>query len=77
MSASGKHSPRSFVTVISPLRHVAGTQWGYKKYMNMKHLEATLDDVSTAGSFYSAGTTSSASKPLKPNPVFSAAALEK
>ena len=22
------------------LRHVAGTQWGNKKYMNMKHLEA-------------------------------------
>ena len=21
------------------LRHVVGTQWGYKKYMNMKHLE--------------------------------------
>ena len=31
------------------LRHVAGTQWGCKKYMNMKHLEATLDDVSIAG----------------------------
>ena len=31
------------------LRHVAGTQWGNKKYMNMKHLEAALDDVSIAG----------------------------
>ena len=31
------------------LRHVAGTQWGNKKYMNMKHLEAALDDVSVAG----------------------------
>jgi len=28
---------------------VAGTQWGNKKYMNMKHLEAALDDVSVAG----------------------------
>ena len=31
------------------LRHVAGTQWGCKKYMNMKHLEAALDDASIAG----------------------------
>ena len=26
--------------VCARLRHVAGTQWGCKKYMNMKHLEA-------------------------------------
>ena len=31
------------------LRHMAGAQWGSKKYMNMKHLEATLDDASVAG----------------------------
>ena len=31
------------------LRHVAGTQWGNKKYMNMKHLKAALDDASIAG----------------------------
>jgi putative transposase len=31
------------------LRHVAGTQWGNKKYMNMKHLEAVVDDASIAG----------------------------
>ena len=31
------------------LRHVAGNQWGNKKYMNMKHLEAALDDASIAG----------------------------
>ena len=24
---------------------MAGTQWGSKKYMNMKHLEAALDDA--------------------------------
>ena len=30
-------------------RHVAGTQWGSKKYMNMKHLEAVMDDASIAG----------------------------
>ena len=30
------------------LRHVAGTQWGNKKYMNMKHLEA-FEDTSIAG----------------------------
>ena len=29
--------------VCARLRHVAGTQWGCKKYMNMKHLEAALD----------------------------------
>ena len=35
--------------VCARLRHVAGTQWGNKKYMNMKHLEAVLDDTSIAG----------------------------
>ena len=30
------------------LRHVAGTQWGNKKYLNMKHLEATFSDPSFA-----------------------------
>ena len=30
-------------------RHVAGTQWGNKKYMNRKHLEAAPDDVSIDG----------------------------
>ena len=31
------------------LRHVAGTQWCNKKYMNMKHLETALDDAFIAG----------------------------
>lgn len=31
------------------LCHVAGTQWGNKKYMNMKRMEAALRDASTAG----------------------------
>ena len=35
--------------VCARLRHVAGTQWGSKKYMNMKHLEAAMDDASIAG----------------------------
>ena len=35
--------------VCARLRHVAGTQWGNKKYMNMKHLEAMEDTVSIAG----------------------------
>ena len=26
-----------------------GTQWGNKKYMNMKHLEVVLEDASIAG----------------------------
>ena len=35
--------------VCARLRHVAGTQWGNKKYMNMKHLETALEDASIAG----------------------------
>ena len=34
--------------VCARLRHVAGTQWGNKKYMNMKHLETALEDASIA-----------------------------
>ena len=30
-------------------RHVAGTQWGNKKYMNMRHLKAAVEDASIAG----------------------------
>jgi transposase-like protein len=39
----------ALMLVCARLRHVAGTQWGNKKYMNMKHLEALLDDVFLAG----------------------------
>ena len=39
----------ALMLVCARLRHVAGTQWGNKKYMNMKHLEATFEDVSIAG----------------------------
>ena len=39
----------ALMLVCARLRHVAGTQWGSKKYMNMKHLEAALDDISIAG----------------------------
>ena len=39
----------ALMLVCARLRHVAGTQWGNKKYMNMKHLEAALYDVSVAG----------------------------
>lgn len=35
--------------VCAWLRHVAGTQWSNRKYMNMKHLEAALEDVAIAG----------------------------
>lgn len=34
---------------LHPLRHVASTQWGNKKFMNMKHLEAAVEDASMAG----------------------------
>jgi transposase-like protein len=32
----------ALMLVCARLRHVAGTQWGNKKYMNMKHLEITM-----------------------------------
>ena len=38
----------ALMLVCARLRHVAGTQWGNKKYMNMKHLEAVLEDTSVA-----------------------------
>ncbi len=37
----------ALMLVCARLRHVAGTQWGSKKYMNMKHLEAVFDEAST------------------------------
>ena len=39
----------ALMLVCARLRHVAGTQWGNKKYMNMKHLEAALADTPIAG----------------------------
>ena len=39
----------ALMLVCARLRHVAGTQWGNKKYMNMKHLEAMDDIGSLAG----------------------------
>ena len=39
----------ALILVCARLRHAAGTQWGCKKYMNMKHLEAALYDASIAG----------------------------
>lgn len=39
----------ALMLVCARLRHVAGTQWSNKKYMNMKHLEAALEDVAIAG----------------------------
>ena len=39
----------ALMLVCARLRHVAGTQRGNKKYMNMKHLEAALNDVPIAG----------------------------
>lgn len=35
----------ALMLVCARLRHVAGTQWGNKKYMNMKHLDATLENT--------------------------------
>ena len=39
----------ALMLVCARLRHVTGTQWGNKKYMNMKHLDAALDDAAVAG----------------------------
>ena len=39
----------AMMLVCARLHGVAGIQWGNKKYMNMKHLEAALEDASIAG----------------------------
>lgn len=39
----------ALMLVCARLRHVAGTQWGNKKYMNIKHLETPVVDASIAG----------------------------
>ena len=39
----------ALMLVCARLRHVAGTQWGNKKCMIMKHLETHLEDTSIAG----------------------------
>ncbi len=39
----------ALMLVCARLSHVVGSQWGNKKYMNMKHLEETLDDAFIAG----------------------------
>ena len=39
----------ALMLVCARLRHVAGSQWGNKKYMNMKHLEVACEEVSVAG----------------------------
>ena len=35
----------ALMLVCARLRHVAGTQWGSKKYMNMRHLEVIEQDL--------------------------------
>lgn len=39
----------ALMLVCARLRHVAGTQWGNKKYMNMRHLTACAQDADIAG----------------------------
>ena len=39
----------ALMLVCARLRHVAGTQWGNKKYMSMKHLDAMQDHATVAG----------------------------
>ena len=35
----------ALMLVCARLRHVAGTQWGSKQYMSMKHLEAMAQEL--------------------------------
>lgn len=37
------------ILVCARMRYIVGTQWGNKKYMSMKHLEAREQDTSIAG----------------------------
>ena len=39
----------ALMRVCAGLRHVGGSQWSNKKHMNMKRLEAVLEDASLAG----------------------------
>ena len=39
----------ALMLVCARLRHVASTQWGNKKYMNMNHLTALMENTSIAG----------------------------
>ena len=48
-----KEDKASWVSFFQWLRHAAGTQWGNKKYMNVKHLETACEDASIAGCFHS------------------------
>ena len=41
-------SNSALMLVRAWLRHMAGTQWGHKKYMNIKHLEAVSEDATIA-----------------------------
>ena len=45
----------ALMLVCARLRHVAGSQRGNKKYMDMKHLEAATDDAFIAIRLHSAG----------------------
>ena len=38
----------ALMLVCARLRHVAGTQWGNKKYMSMKHLKTLADQASAS-----------------------------
>ena len=49
MVGSFPYGNSALMLVCARLRHVAGIQWDNKKYRNMKHLEAALEDVSIAG----------------------------
>ena len=39
----------ALMLVCARLHHVAGTQRGCKKYMNMQHLKAAIEDAFIAG----------------------------
>lgn len=59
MNREIRHRPRvarafpdgrsALMLACARLRYVASTRWGGKKYMNMKHIETALEDVSNTG----------------------------
>ena len=50
---AGTYNSLCLLLVCARLRYVAGTQWGSKKYMNIKHLEVALEGASIVGWLHS------------------------
>ena len=64
MAGSFPDGNSSLMLACARLRHTAGTQWGDKKHMNMKYLEAALGNAPLLDDF----TYAKACKPFCENP---------